>query len=441
MKVTVEDLSTVKKTLHIEIPLEEVTRELDDAYKSLKKSAKIKGFRPGKAPRSVLERLFKKDVHADVTQKLIQGSFVEALQETDLNPIGTPQIDPPEIKPDAAYLYDATVEIHPEIDTIDFKGLQLKKTRYTVGEGEIDAQLKRLQKNLAQRKPITEDRPAQDKDFVTIDYEGFKGDKPFDETQKTENFLMQIGRGTISETLDEKIIGMKAGEAGEVTVNFAADHPNPKLAGNEILFKIRLNEIREEVLPEIDDEFAKRLGAFETLEDLKKDISGRMAEGYEKRTEHELNEQIFTALIEKTDFEVPESLVDMEMEGIIREAERSFAMQGMSMESVGITRENLAQRHRGTAEKQVRRHMILNQIIKQENLALSDEDLEQGFADMAESARQPVEEIKKYYRENKDGLDFFKHTLLEKQAIRLILDQSSVEEVAPAAETEAAKND
>ena len=142
MPVTVEDLSSVKKILHIEIPENDTVRELDNAYNTLRKNAKIKGFRPGKAPRSVLERMFKKDVHADVTSRLIQESFMNAVKETDLKIVGTPQIDPPELTAKGPYKYDATVEIKPDIEAIDFKGLSLKKTRYQVRDEEIQAQLK-----------------------------------------------------------------------------------------------------------------------------------------------------------------------------------------------------------------------------------------------------------------------------------------------------------
>jgi len=218
MQVTVEDVSSVKKILHIEVPEKIVIRELDNAYKQLKKTAKVKGFRPGKTPRSVLERLFKKDVHGDVSSKLLQDSFVEALKETELNIIGNPQIEPPQLEVDGPYKYDATVEVKPEIDDIDFNGLTLKKALYQVTDEEMDAQLKLLQKNLSQQIPITEDRPVQENDSVLIDYEGFEDGKPFSETQKTKNFTMKIGDGAILKTLDEKMIGMKPGEDKEITV-------------------------------------------------------------------------------------------------------------------------------------------------------------------------------------------------------------------------------
>ena len=431
MQVTVEDVSSVKKILHIEVPENIVIRELDNAYKNLKKTAKIRGFRPGKAPRSVLERLFKKDVHGDVSSKLLQDSFVEALKETDLNIIGNPQIEPPQLEEKGPYKYDATVEVKPEIDDIDFKGLTLKKALYQVTDEEMEAQLKLLQKNLAQQKPITEDRAVQKNDYVRIDYEGFVSGEPFPETRKTENFTMKIGAGAISKTLDEELMGMKPGEDKKITVNFPEDHFNDKLANHEITFHVKLHEIREEILPEIDDEFAKKLGQYETLDDLKNAITNNLNEGYQKRVEQELNEQIFKGLIEKTEFELPESMVEYELNNIVDEIEKTLKYYNRSMEEQGLTKEMLAEKHRETAEKKVRRHLILDKIIDQEKMELSDQELEDGFAEMAKVVNQPVEAIKSYYQKNKDNLDFFKHTLLEKQAIKLIIKNSNIEEVEP----------
>lgn len=432
MQVTVEDVSSVKKILHIEVSEKIVIRELDNAYKNLKKTAKIKGFRPGKAPRSVLERLYKKEVHGDVSSKLLQDSFVQALKETDLNIIGSPQIDPPLLEEKGPYKYDATVEVKPEIDDIDFKGLSLKKAVYRVTDEEMEAQLKLLQKNLSQQIPLTEDRPVQENDSVLIDYEGFKDGKPFPETQKTENFTMKIGAGAISKTLDKELIGMKPGEDKEITVNFPEDHFNEKLANHEITFHVKLHEIREEVLPEINDEFAKKLGGqYETLDDLKNAITKNLNEGYQQRVEQELNEQIYEGLIEKTEFELPESMVDYELNNIIDEIEKTLTYYNKSMEDQGLTKEMLAEKHRGTAEKKVRRHLILGKIIDQENMELSDQELEEGFTNMAQAMNQPVEAIKNYYQQNQDNLDFFKHTLLEKKAIKLIIKDSNIEEIEP----------
>jgi trigger factor len=439
MKFTVEDVNTVKKILHVEITKEDVAGELDEAYKNLKKGAKVKGFRPGKAPRSVLERLYKKDVNSNVSSKLIQDSLNNAIKEAELKLIGNPIVDPPELNGNESYKYDATIEVNPEIEKIDFKGLNLKRTLYKVSDEEIDAQLKMLQKNLAQKKPIEKDRPVQDGDFVVIDYEGFNDGKPFAETQKTNNFIIKVGEGHISKDFDSGLVGMKPEENKEIKVNFPKDYFNDKLANLEITFHVKLKEIREEVLPEIDDEFAKNLGKYKTLSSLKKEITNNLKKGYAKRVEQELNEQIFTALIEKTDFEVPEVLVNYELDSIIEEAERSFAFYNKSMEEHGITRETISEEYRDTAEKQVRRHLILNKVIQQENMTLPDKDLDAGYEEMSRNFQQPVEGIKNFYKQNKDKLEFFKQTLLEKNAIKLIIDNSLIEDKEPDAKQETKK--
>jgi len=434
MKVTVEDVSSVKKVLHFEIPEDKVVAELNDAYKTLKKTAKIKGFRPGKAPRNVLERMFKKDVHADVTSRLLQESFVEAIRENELNIVGNPQIDPPELQATGPYRYDATVEIPPVIDDFDFKGISLEKTMYTASDGEVDGQLAMLQKNLAEKKPIEEDRALQVDDFALIDYEGFKDDQPFEETAKTENYTLKIGTAQITPDFDTALIGAQKGETKEFAVTFPEDYFNEKLKGLEINFTATINDIMEEVLPEIDDELAKKLGQFQTLDELKAKILENLEAGYAKRCEQELNEQIFKALIEKTEFELPEAMVNIELEGIINEAAQSFQQHGVDMEQMGMTPDSLREKYRETAENQVRRHLLLNKLVEQESLELTDDDLENAFQEMADTYNQPVEGIKGFYSQNQEKLDIFKHTLLEKNALKLIIDNSAVTEVQPQTE-------
>jgi len=434
MQVTVENLNSVKKKLHIEIPNDVVVQELDQAYKNLKKTAKIKGYRPGKTPRSVLERLFKKDVHSDVSSKLLQDSLINAIKENDLKVIGTPKIDPPKLDAKKPYKYDATVEVQPEIDELDFKGLKLKKNLYRVSDEEISAQLKMLQKKLAQQKTVEEARPVQKGDFALIDYEGFKDGKPFAETQKTDNFTLKIGNAQILKEFDEQLIGMNPDETREINIHFPEDYLNKKLANLDITFHVKLNGIREEVLPEINDEFAKDLGKYKTLDQLKNAISDNLQEGYKKRTEQELNEQIFTALIAKKDFEVPDMLVEYELNSIIADVERSFAYNNTTMEAMGLSKEKLSEKYRETAVKQVKRHLILNKLIEQEKPTLSDEEIANGFEEMANAFNKPLEEITSFYKQNKENLELFKNTLLEKKSIKLIIENSTIENVKPEAE-------
>jgi len=437
MNFSVEDQSTVKKKLTIEVPREDVVREMDTAYKDLKRNAKVKGFRPGKAPRSVLERLYGKDVRADVASRLIQDAFIEVLKESEMNVVGTPQIDPPDLKPDEGYTFTATVEVNPELAPFDLDGFQLKKTLYRATDEEVDAQLQMLRNNLARMVPIEEARPLADGDYAVVDYEGLKGGKPFAETQRTENFSMKIGDGLLHPDVDAALKGLNAGDSTEVSVKFADDHFNEKLAGQELTFHVTVKEIREQQIPEIDDEMAKRLGPFDSLEALKDKINENLSAGYEKRQEQELHEQVFEALIAQQEFEVPESLVDHELGNIVEEAKQKFAYHNTNMEELGLTDEGLREKYRETALNQVRRHMILAKIIEQESLEVSDEALEAGYQEMADSFNQPVDVIKQFYAQNPDRIDVFKHALLEKQAIKLIIDKSSIEEVEPELESSA----
>jgi trigger factor len=224
---------------------------------------------------------------------------------------------------------------------------------------------------------------------------------------------------------------MADGETREVAVTFPDDYANKALAGQTLQFKVKLSEIREEILPEINDEFAKNAGRFETLAELRQGIVANLTQGYEKRTEQELSEQIFTGLLDRSTFEVPETLVEMELDGIVEETERSFSYRNTSLEDAGLSREIIAEKYRDTALKQVKRHLIMGKIIDQEKLELGEDELGEAMQKMAGSFQQPVAEIRRYYRENPEKLDYFKHALLEKKAVKLVLDSSGIEDVAP----------
>jgi len=431
MEVTVKDVTPVKKSLQIEVPEKEVISELDSAYKELKKTAKVKGFRPGKAPRNVLEKYYKKDVNSDVVSKLVQKTMVEAFEGKDFKIVGQPVVEPSELEGKGPYKYQVTIEVKPEIKDIDYKGLTLKETQYKISDGEVDAQLQMLQKTMSDKVPVDEDRPVRVDDFAFIDYECFKDGEPFKGYAKAENFALKVGSEHFTKEFDDAIIGMNIGESKEISIDFSEDYSIKKLAGLEILFKTTLNEIRIENVPEIDDALAQKLGRYNSIEELKQAIVDNLHTGYEKRKEQEINEQIFKSLLEGQDFEVPEAMIEHETAGIVAEAERSFAHHNMTLEQVGMTKEKLAERSRDTAIKQVRRHIILEKIIDQESLTLSDDELEEGYVEMSRDFGQSVEEIKKYYEQNKDNLEFLKYTLLEKSAIRLIINSGNVEKVEP----------
>ena len=431
MQITVKDDNDVKKTLHIEIPVETVSRELDDTYRELKKTAKVKGFRPGKTPMPVLKRLFKDKVHADVAFQLIQNTLPNAVMEKQLNIVGEPVINSSELKEDQAFSYDATVEIRPELPDLDFKGFNLKKTAYCCSDEEINAQLSMLRKNLAKQEDLPTPRPAALNDIATINFSGSQNGLPADTFPERDDYRLKIGAGAISKSFDDQIIGMSIGDSKTFEVVFPDDHMDPKLAGQTVEFKVKLVSLKEEIEPALDDELAKTVGPYESLAQLTEAIKANLQSGYDKRSDQELQEQVFEALLSKYSFNIPESMINFELDGILEEIERTYQAYNISLASTGQTRESLAGKYRETAEKQAKRHVLLNKIIEQEKLDISPEEFETGFAEVAGALRQPLDMVKKFYDSNPQQKDALKYSLLEKKAMKTIIDNSHIEEVAP----------
>ncbi|MCP4719679.1 MAG: trigger factor [Desulfobacteraceae bacterium] len=436
MQVKIEDKSSVKKVLSFEIPKETIAKELNKAYNELKKTADVKGFRKGKIPRKVLENRFAKDVHADVAPRLIQNSFVETIQEHKLNIVGGPQMDPPELNPDEAYSFEITVEIKPELDDIEFEGIALEKTKYEVSDAEIESQIYMIQKTMAKKETVEEPRPVKETDFVLIDYEGFLNGDSFAGTPKIENYVMGIGQGALPKEFSEKLIGAIPVQSLEIEVSYADDFHDEALKGKTIVYKVNLKEIQEEVLPEANDDLVKDLGKFETLDEVKTSIRENLEKGNIQRVKHEMSEQVFVQLLEKYVFEVPDAMVDGELNGIIAEAEQAYAQNNTSLEDAGLSREILKTQYRDVAEKQARRHLILDKLITQETLELTDEELDKSFEEMAMGMNAPVDSIKNYFKMDPKQLEYYTHTQLEKKAIDLIIEKGSVSEVEPKTDQE-----
>lgn len=431
MQVKIEDQSSIKKVLSFEIPKETISKELNKAYADLKKKVDLKGFRKGKIPRKVLENRFAEDVHAEVAPRLIQEAFIEAVENHKLDIVGGPQLDPPELKPDSDYAFDITVEVKPELDDIDFQGLEIKKTLYEVTEAEIESQIYMLQKTMATKRKVEEERPVKEGDFVLIDYEGFLNGEAFEHTPKIENYVTALNKAPLPKEFSEKLLGAIPVQDLEIEVVYADDFHDENLKGKTIVYKVTLKEIQEEVLPEANDDLVKDLEQFETLEDVKVSIRDNLEKGIAQRVKHEMSEQIFQALLEKNDFELPEALIEGELNGIISETEQAYSQNNTSLEEVGLSREIMQEKYRGVAEKQARRHLILDKIITQEKMELSDEELDASFEEMAQAMSATKDAIKNFFNMDSRQFEYYKHTLLEKKAIDLIIEKSSVVEVAP----------
>jgi trigger factor len=292
---------------------------------------------------------------------------------------------------------------------------------------------------MAKKKKITEDRPVKEDDFVLIDYEGFFNGESFDRTPKIENYLMQIGKGQLPEEFSQKLIGCVPVQDLEIEVKYPEDYIDEHLKDKTIVYKVTLKEIQEEILPEVNDDLVKGLGNFKTLDEVRDSIRENLTKGYAQRVKHELSEQIFKALLDKYEFEVPEAMIEGELNGIIMEAEQAYSANNTTLEEMGLNRDMLKEQYRDVAEKQARRHLILDKIITQENLQLSDEELEKSFEEMARGMNASVEAVKNYMNMDPKQLEYYKQTQLEKKAVDLIIEKGSITEVEPEDAAESSK--
>ena len=428
MKVEVEDISTVKKVLSVEIPEQDVTRELDKAYDTLKNNVRIKGFRPGKVPRSLLEKRFAKEMSEEVSGQLIQNSYGEALGEAGLAPLGEPEIDRPGLKKGEPYRYSVTVEIRPPIEDVNVKGLKLKEKVHRITDEEIEAHLRMLQKRGAELKTLDENRAVEDGDIVIIDYEGLKDGKPFEPARRTENFQVEIGSGRILKDFEQQLVGMAPKTTKEIQVRFPEDYYNKELAGVDTTFKVTLKEIKQEILPEIDDAFAKSLGPYQSPDELREAIRQDLSRTYEGRSKRQLREDILDRLIEQSDFELPEGVLQAELSAVVNDAKNLMNYKGIPQQR-DQTDEMLSEKYRPLAERRVREYLLLQKVIEQEDITLTDEDLEKAYEALAGHLNQPVETIKQYHNSDKEAYEVFRQKTLEKHVINWIIEQNHVEKV------------
>jgi trigger factor len=360
---------------------------------------------------------------------LIQNSYIEALRKTELVPLGEPIVDRPDLEKGQPYHYSATIEVRPVVQDLDVKGLRLKKKVYRVTDEEVEGQLKMLQKSQAQLRSIEEDRPVENGDFVLIDYEGFKDGKPFTPVSKTENFGVEVGSGRILKEFDEQLLGMRPNMSKEISVHFPTDYFNKDLAGLDITFKVTLKEIKEEVLPGIDDEFAKDLGEHETLADLKQAIRRELERRYKAQSERELRRDIIDMLMGQAEFELPEVLVKHELSALVKEAHNALEYRGLSLADTGRTDESLSKEYYPRAERRVREYLLLQKVIEQEGVTATDEMLEEAYGEMAKAMNQSVDTIKQFHDKYKEAHEVLKQRTLEEQAIKLIIENSTTETI------------
>ncbi len=424
MKTSVEEISSIKKKISIEIPEDQVTKEVDSFYRELGGKAKIKGFRPGKVPRNILERYFKDYVKAEVIQKLIEDTYPKALSETDVHPVSPPGIDPGEFEEGKPFQYAVVVEVKPDIKLEGYTGLKIEGKKEEVKEEEVEGRLKALQNLHANLKTILEARPIQAGDYVIIDYEATMGGKPL-EGGKAIDFTVEVGSGQFIPTFEEKLIGLRPEEEREIEVSFPEDYGYQKWAGKTISFGVKIKEIKEKILPPLDDEFAKDLGDYSSLEALKAKLKGDIEKEKELALERQLKDQVVDQLLEANPFEVPQSLVEGQVKAMVSDTKFKLAAQGVDLKNLGVSEEKLQEDYKTMAQKQVRTFLILEKIAGQEGIAVTDEEAENRLKEMSERTHQKFDAVKRYYEKN-ELLPELKAGIIRDKTLSFLLERARV---------------
>ena len=425
MKTNLKDLSPVKKKLEIEIEAEEVAKKIDKAYRDLKKGVKLPGFRPGKAPRTLLERQFGDQVIEDVTIKLVNETFLKAVEETDIVPLNMPVFENSILEPGQNFSYSAVMEVRPEFDIDNYIGLEIEKEICSVSDEDADKQLEEIRNSRGTLTSITEDRGIKEADYAVIEYRGFENDEPLEDAEGS-NFLIKVGSHSFHRDFEKALIGLKKGDDSEITVDFEEEHSQPKFAGKRVRFEVKVEDIKEMILPDLDDGFAKDLGAdFENLDELKKKIKENLQSQEESRIDRELKGRLVDKISESVDFELPESLVESELNNGIERIKQSLLRSGSNLEKAGLDEEKLREDLTPSSKKRVKEMLILGEIARKDDLTIDEAELSEGFREMSMGIGQEPEIIRKYYEAN-NLLESFRVKLLEEKTLNYLVENAKI---------------
>lgn len=431
MKTTVEEISSVKKKILVEIDSSDVDKKIDNAYKKYGKSAKIKGFRPGKVPMKVLERYYGDQVIYEVTNSIVQETLPQAMRETETYPLNMPAIENDGLLVKGQdFKYAAIMEIRPEFELKDYTGVEVEKEKCIINNDDVENQVQAILKSQGSMVALTDDRGIEKDDYAIINYEAFEGDESI-EGMKSENYSLAIGTGSFYPGFEDELIGAKKGDKKEVTIDFKEDYVNPKLAGKSIKFSVEVTDIKVMELPELNDDFIKGLGVeFKKVDELKEKIKEDLTAREEKRIETELRNSILEKIADSVEFEIPESLVENEINASMDDMRQNLLRSGATFEKLGLDLEKMKSDLKPTAEKNVKGALILGEIAKLNEIDVDEKELTQGIEDMAAESGHPAETVRKYYEAN-DLVESFRQTLIKEKTLKYLVENASVTEVEP----------
>lgn len=433
MQVQVETINTVTKKLNIEIPAERVSSEIERSFADIQKKAKLQGFRQGKAPMAMVKRYYTDAMRDDVMRRLYEESLFKALQDHNIEPLEPPTVEGEPLEEGASFKYSATVEIMPEVEVKDYKGLELVREKYQPSPESVEGELKRMQENMAQLVPVEDGASVENGHVVILDY-SFTVDGFPDETQNAEDAEVQVGANLLMAGFEEQLVGMKVGENREIKVTLPQGYRNADAAGKEALFQVTLKEIKRKELPELDDEFAQQFGEYENMEQLR----AKMAEYREKhekdRIEIDLRDRAIQELVKKNPMDVPKSMVNRQLDYMLNNLKTRLAGQGMSIEMMGMTDDLFRLRFCDLAVNKVKGGLLLMSLVEKENITVSDEEIEKQYEEMAADNPEMIDKLKAYHAANVQAKNSMISQMKDEKAVEFLLQHAVVTEKEPEVE-------
>ncbi len=423
MSVQVETLEKSMAKLTIEVSAEEFETALDKAYKKNKNKISLPGFRKGKAPRAMIEKMYGTGVfYEDAANDLIPGAYESAAKESELEIVAQPSIDVTQIEKGKPFIFTATVAVKPEVTLGDYKGIEVEKKTAEVTDEELQAEIDKVRESNS-RMITVEDRAVQDGDITTIDFEGFVDGEPF-EGGKGENYPLTIGSHSFIDNFEEQLIGKNIGEETEVNVTFPEQYQAEELQGKPAVFKVTIKEIKVKELPELDDDFAQDVSEFDTVDEYKEDLKKKLLENKEAALKREKEEDVVGKIIENATMEIPDPMVDTQVRQMVQDFSQRIQSQGLSlqqyMQFTGMTPESLTNELQPQALKRIQSRLVLEAVVAAENIETSDEDLEKELEKMAEMYQMEADKLKELVGEEEKkqiALD-----LAVQKAVELVVD-------------------
>jgi trigger factor len=428
--IKMEELSQVKKKLSFEIPWNDVKNELDVVYHEIGKKAKIKGFRPGKIPRKVLETYYKEQAQGDTVTNIVNKYYWQALDDKGIVPVSQPEINQEGIKENTDFSFSASFETEPEFEPKNYKGIELEKEELKVADSDVEKRIDEIREMFATMEEVKEDRPIANGDFVLIDFAGSLNGESYKEL-KADDYLLEIGSQRFVPGFEEQLIGMKNGETKDIKVVFPEGYHEKKFAGKEIIFNVTVKGLKEKKLPETDDNFIKNFDRYNSFEDLKNDVRKSLEEKARRTEEINLQNRITEILIKENDFEVPPSLVERQIYYMMIDTQKRMVSAGMDENSAMEFGYKMHDKFKDDAVKIVKSFLLMKKIAQKESFVAEEADVEKYIQELAVQNGQKYEVLKKMY-DSEERKDSIKMELIQKKAFDFIEHNANIKIVEKA---------